>query len=243
VRFLLISEHRRSRERIKPVECIRGFDLVCPECKLPVVLKLGKVVCPHFAHAQKSNCSLESESAEHMMLKQQIYNDARKLGIDADMEVTVGENRTDVLLKGKLRRVAVEVQLSAISLDDIWTRMENYRQHNVEVLWVVTPPYDLYNIKREYGTQWKVPKWQHELHDLCNESLFYYAGNFKLTVCHLMGWRYKTYKHHKINPRELDLRHTVLNEANAAVPPDSFRWWESEDDESEDGLSETEELC
>ena len=47
----------------------------CPGCQGIVLLRQGKVICPHFAHKSLQDCQFfsENESAQHLSLKANVY--------------------------------------------------------------------------------------------------------------------------------------------------------------------------
>ena len=47
----------------------------CPGCQGIVLLRQGKVICPHFAHKSLQDCLFfsENESARHLSLKATVY--------------------------------------------------------------------------------------------------------------------------------------------------------------------------
>lgn len=95
----------------------------CPECDEEVILKKGSIVLPHFAHYPEASCSYGTgESEQHRRAKYEIYEALRSHPSVSHLEVEryLKEVRPDVsfLWQRKLR-VAVEMQISAISPDEI----------------------------------------------------------------------------------------------------------------------------
>jgi hypothetical protein len=99
-------------------------------CESPVVLKRGRKVAAHFAHAPNSDClGAEPESWRHLLAKQVLLEEFRALGWEAHMEIAhpAAGRRVDVGLKvpypAGLRYIAVEVQDSAIQVDTMKARV------------------------------------------------------------------------------------------------------------------------
>ena len=101
---------------------------VCPVCRSPLVLKRGRVVIAHFAHQAGSiQCEASGESVRHMKAKALLAKRFRQLGYGAALEEPHLQRRVDVSVtvtddEGRAWRIAVEVQDSAISVDEIKRR-------------------------------------------------------------------------------------------------------------------------
>lgn len=106
--------------------------LTCPECGQRMVGRNGLRRIPHFAHfAGTSPCSWgKGETAEHLRLKWEVAEFIRSVvGWTADLEVRneAGSWRADVLaIRSDGRRIAVEVQLAAQTIDETRERTERF---------------------------------------------------------------------------------------------------------------------
>ncbi|MBB4931413.1 uncharacterized protein YlaI [Lipingzhangella halophila] len=96
----------------------------CPQCSTDVVLKRGRKVTAHFAHTPGSACQAAGESTRHLLAKQVLAEEFTRLGYQAHIEVVhhAAGRRVDVVAArtdehGRQRRVAVEIQDSAIQVD------------------------------------------------------------------------------------------------------------------------------
>lgn len=119
----------------------------CEKCENPVVhhrsearLRIG-----HFAHkAGASFCPSGGETLEHVQTKLDIYNYIKE-GWGTKVKVLEPEawicNRTirpDVYVETRRgTRIAVEVQASALTVDEIMRRTKKYNTEGVHVLWVL----------------------------------------------------------------------------------------------------------
>ena len=102
------------------------------------VPKRGEKVTHHFAHPASSSCSAALESEAHRQAKLGIQMAVSALpGCRASVESPVGDSRPDVLLKIRSTTVAVEVQRSTISREEIRTRTSAYAELAIPVVWVV----------------------------------------------------------------------------------------------------------
>ncbi|WP_433917237.1 competence protein CoiA family protein [Streptomyces sp. NBC_01744] len=113
-------------------------------------------------------CSLANESLEHHLLKLELVTCARAAGFQAELEVAAptGEWRADVMVFGPdgTRLMALEAQLSPITVEDIAVRTGLYERDGVRVCWfgfrprpwVGTVPTLLVQAPEERGREWRV---------------------------------------------------------------------------------------
>lgn len=110
----------------------------CPECHAPVVLKRGRIVTPHFAHAASTTCTGKGESELHRKCKRELFevmaNDPRVTKLQ--LERGLGEVRPDVSAYINGAAVAIEVQVSRLPVDEIMRRTVVYHRKKVAVLWL-----------------------------------------------------------------------------------------------------------
>jgi len=142
----------------------RHGPFVCSVCGDEVILKQGQKIVDHFAHANPIACKFAiGESDEHRRCKTEIFRalqtapDARNV----ELERPIGMNRADVSAEIGGVPVAIEVQLSALSLETIQERTIEYHREGVYVLWLLqwTPALDS---SRYAPTLWE--KWIHALY-------------------------------------------------------------------------------
>ena len=120
---------------------------VCLQCNEEVILKTGRNRVNHFAHANPLACKFASgESDEHRRCKIEIYEALLKQPNvrSAALERPLGENRPDVSAIINGIPVAIEVQLSSLSIDTIMRRTIDYFRKGIHVLWLLqwTPNLD-----------------------------------------------------------------------------------------------------
>ena len=110
---------------------------ICPACQSDLILKKGKIKCPHFAHRSLNECHSwsENESSQHLSLKIQFYKWfglTEKVALEyylPDLKQT-----PDLLVNDK---IAIEIQCSTLSLERLIERTENYRKHGFYVIWLM----------------------------------------------------------------------------------------------------------
>jgi hypothetical protein len=113
-------------------------------CSAGVVLKKSKLGTLFFAHARKSECTTESETAEHLLAKDTIARALVGTGWSAKTEQRGktpegGEWVADVLCEHpeKNTKVAFEVQWSRQTEEETKARQERYKGSGVRALWLM----------------------------------------------------------------------------------------------------------
>ncbi len=109
-------------------------------CNDEVVLKKGSVRIHYFAHKPPLACAYgKGESDEHLKCKLEIYENLIKQPnvTKCEIERNLQSVRPDISCYiGKIP-VAIEVQISALGLDEIIYRTIEYRQKGIFVLWLL----------------------------------------------------------------------------------------------------------
>jgi len=106
-----------------------GDQFVCPECSEQVVLKMGNRRVNHFAHAVPLTCKFAlGESDAHRECKLEIYRALRATpGVsNVGLEQPLPFGRPDVCARIKGVPVAIEVQISSLSIETIQKRTIEY---------------------------------------------------------------------------------------------------------------------
>jgi len=102
----------------------------CLECSEEVFLKRGSVKIAHFAHFPNSLCPYagEPESILHSNVKLEIYDalTAEPGVTKLQLERPLKEVRPDISFLYEGRSIALEVQISPLSLDDLIRRTTAY---------------------------------------------------------------------------------------------------------------------
>jgi competence protein CoiA len=133
----------------------------CLDCCEEVILKIGRSRINHFAHANPIGCKFaEGESEAHRRCKIEIYLALQKEpGVhNVALERSLETVRPDVSADIKGIPVAIEVQLSSLSIETIMRRTIDYAQRGIYVLWLLqwTPKLDS---NRYSPSLWE--KWVH----------------------------------------------------------------------------------
>jgi len=145
----------------------------CPACRRSVILKKGRVKIPHFAHTADTPCSFtgQGESEEHRLAKMTMYQELLKVpGVsDVRLERVLHEVRPDVSFLEHGSLVAIEVQISSLSPDDVERRTTAYAKQDIAVLW--TPPLSMSPFEERYAPR----DWERYLHGLYYGQVLYWS--------------------------------------------------------------------
>ncbi|OIU72503.1 competence protein CoiA [Rossellomorea aquimaris] len=116
----------------------------CPHCSSPLILKIGNIKIPHFAHTSKLSCLIaaKKETPAHIWSKALLYDRLSEVFRDVKLEYYIKELQQipDLLITVQGKRVAIEIQCSTIPLSEIKERTEGYRRENIHPLWILTQP-------------------------------------------------------------------------------------------------------
>jgi competence protein CoiA len=131
----------------------------CLECNEEVILKTGRTRVNHFAHANPIACKFaEGESEAHRRCKIEIYLALKKTaGVEyVTLERAFGEVRPDVSARIKGVPVAIEVQISSLSIETIMRRTIDYYRKGMYVLWLLqwTPKLDAKRYTPRHWERW-----------------------------------------------------------------------------------------
>lgn len=112
----------------------------CPECNHETVLHKGLIKVHHFAHKPPVFCEYgKGESEEHRKCKQEIYTELIKDDrLECELEKPLGKVRPDIFIFSKAsgKKYAIEVQISALTMEKIIYRTRQYDVLGIYVLWL-----------------------------------------------------------------------------------------------------------
>lgn len=154
----------------------------CPICGGPVLVKKGRITIHHFAHIPPTNCAYGAgESEKHRQVKRDIYAalsthpDVSKL----QLERPLGDVRPDISFYLGNIPIAIEVQVSTLSLDTIDTRTRAYKRKGISLLWI--SPYD---IAIQHGEQYSPRLWEKYIHTLYFGKVYYWISGEMVRPVH-----------------------------------------------------------
>jgi hypothetical protein len=110
-------------------------------CGTAAVMKRSKLGLQFFAHAPQAECQTAPETVHHLELKRLAVMAARRAGWQAEPEVRGGEGSNawiaDVLATKGRARVAIEIQWSPITAEELHARQARYRDAGIRGLWLL----------------------------------------------------------------------------------------------------------
>lgn len=191
---------------------------LCHCCGSLVTLRKGGVRAPHFAHQPPVVCEYGvGESEEHRRCKIAIYeNLVRHPRVTkCEMERNLGTVRPDVSAYINGVPVAIEVQLSSLSLAKICYRTAEYARKGIYVLWL-----PLYT--RDLNQELYRPRpWERWLHAAYFGSVYYWLEGLKVVPVHFRDYyasvRGRTRDYQKLSRRKVPI------EGRAVLLADDFR--------------------
>lgn len=113
---------------------------ICPQCNEEVILKTGRLRVNHFAHVNPiSGKFAQGESETHRRCKLEIFLALRNMpGVEnVALELPLEEVRPDVSATINGVPVAIEVQISSLSVETITRRTIDYHRRGIDVLWLL----------------------------------------------------------------------------------------------------------
>lgn len=196
-------------ERVLSNKAVRGRYYYCQQCQGRLVFKKGRIKLPHFAHyPNQAPCTTwERESSRHLEMK---YVAMRNLVKDnrvglAEYEYNIDGYFPDLYMEiidynGKHWKMAVEMQKSSKSVDDILEKTRFYTERDIYTLWVFDFPQawikKVSRINRKLGHlrffEVRVNAMLRELHRL-SVGRFYVMRNDMILATHL----YPVYRNKK----------------------------------------------
>ncbi|UOQ86509.1 competence protein CoiA [Gracilibacillus salinarum] len=121
------------------IPIIRQRALYCPVCKESVIVKAGLRNIPHFAHYRSSECVHSGEGSYHEHGKLDLYLWLKHQGYQVKLEYYFSElnQRADMLLLIKDKRIAIEYQCATIPIDQIVSRTKGYLEAGILPVWIL----------------------------------------------------------------------------------------------------------
>ncbi len=177
----MLSAHRKSDGQTVTanLEFKRNAPFLCLDCGEEVILKTGRRTVSHFAHVNPLVCRLgEGESEAHRYCKLEIYESLLRMPnvTDAALERPLAGNRPDVSAYINGVPVAIEVQISSLSLETIMRRTIDYHQKGIYVLWLLqwTPKLD--------GGRYTPKLWEKWIHAAYFGRVYYWTEGLQVVT-------------------------------------------------------------
>lgn len=179
---------------------------VCHCCNQVVTLRRGGIRAPHFAHQPPVTCEYGTgESEEHRRAKLAIYEsllgEARVT--KCEIERNLGTVRPDISAYIDKVPVAIEVQLSSLSLDSIKYRTAEYARRGIYLLWL---PLYTEALKREL---YRPSPWERWLHAAYFGRVYYWLEGLQVMPVHFRDYyarlRGRTRDYEKLSQRKVPI--------------------------------------
>jgi len=168
----------------------------CPACSEEVILKKGNIREHHFSHFPETKCKYgKGESQIHYKVKREIYLALKNHAncSKCELERPLKGVRPDVSLVINNHYVAIEVQNSSISIDEINRRFRQYRNLGINLIWIfpqVAPKCFLHGEFEEEVC--KVKAWEQHIHDIQKDKVYYWQhGGYVIPYHYASFYTYK----------------------------------------------------
>lgn len=188
---------------------------LCFCCRQVVTLRKGGVRAPHFAHQPPVTCEYGTgESEEHRLCKISIYESLinHPRVTKCEMERDLGTVRPDISAYIGGVPVAIEVQLSNLSLAKIAYRTTEYARKGIYVLWL-----PLYAKSLEQELYLPRP-WESWLHTAYAGRVYYWLEGSKVLPMHFRDYyttvRARTRTYQKLSRKKVPLNGQPMNIAD-----------------------------
>lgn len=161
---------------------------LCPECQGETILKKGRIKIPHFAHKPPFDCKYGvGEKEIHRKAKEEIFEELNKSKNVSFCELEYGLERVrpDIYFELNDIKIAVEIQISNFTLNEIMNRTWKYYNQGIYVLWL-----PLFTEKLRQN-KYSPKSWEKWLHALNFGKIFYWKE--KLTVVPVKFNSFKLY--------------------------------------------------
>jgi competence protein CoiA len=170
----------------------------CPECQCKVQLRKGKIKIHHFAHIPPVNCLYGvGESEEHYRIKKELYEffSTQSNCTKCELERRLKGVRPDISLYINNKPVAIEIQKSTLSIDNIIKRTEIYTKLGIFILWILPGGSPKCIEHKKTGDKvYRIKEWELFLHSLYYGRLYYWITENKIKVVHFSDYMlYKEY--------------------------------------------------
>jgi competence protein CoiA len=179
----MLSARRQSNGQIVTAyhERKENAPFICLECDMEVVLKMGRRKVNHFAHVNPLACEYaNNESDAHRKCKMEIYEALLREPhvTSVALEHPLGTVRPDVSAHFNGVPVAIEIQISFLSIETIMARTIEYHRKGIYVLWLLlwTPKLDAKRYAPEIWEKW--------IHAAYFGRVYYWTGALSVISYH-----------------------------------------------------------
>ncbi|WP_163537068.1 competence protein CoiA family protein [Gracilibacillus sp. YIM 98692] len=172
----------RKRSEIPFLKKEKSF--YCPQCKMPLVVKAGPQVIPHFAHSKKSDCSHQGESSYHEKGKAELFIWLQRQGLHPSLEHYLPKirQRPDIFLSVHSKQIAIEYQCAKLSSEEFVKRTRQYQKLGINPIWILGAN----RLTFLHENTLKLTAWDklfiHQFHEHFLPTLYYYCSQTKSII-------------------------------------------------------------
>ena len=112
---------------------------LCPRCSAELNIRKGMIKIHHFAHKPPVSCDYgKGESEAHRKAKQSIFDSLRYMDSISELKIEKdwGSVVSDIYAVIQEQRIAIEVQISDLTMHQIMHRTKAYAALGIAVLWL-----------------------------------------------------------------------------------------------------------
>lgn len=153
----------------------------CPRCRDEAILKKGSIKIHHFAHRPPVTCEYgKGETEQHRRCKLEIFEGLKehRRFRQVELEKDMGTVRPDVSALMDDTPIAIEVQISALSMDRIIYRTLEYAKKGIYVLWL-----PIYNIDLD-SDRYSPTAWEKWIHAAYYGRVYYWIDGVQILPYH-----------------------------------------------------------
>jgi competence protein CoiA len=158
----------------------------CPDCSKEVILHKGLIRVHHFQHKPPVNCIYGSgETDVHYSAKLAIYDSIRSKGTASAIELEcrlMPGVRPDVYFEMGTAKVALEIQKTAQTVEEMKKRTLAYAELGVHVIWIL--PEHAPQWTNEKGNVCRVQIWHEFLHTTYFGRVYYWQHDRFVRAAH-----------------------------------------------------------
>lgn len=197
---MIILSSDLDKEEIRNWRGKRRF--YCPQCKSTLLLKVGDIVVPHFAHQKDSSCSAsfsEGESPQHLKGKLLLHQllTARSQNVRLEPFLKEISQRPDLIVTSKTANVPIEFQCSTVPIPLLEERTDGYRKAGMTPIWILHTPAKFAAIPQGVGLfhfskfqEWFIVNTPPEGEVLLTFNPYMKTFHYFTSLLHIAGQRY-----------------------------------------------------
>jgi competence protein CoiA len=163
---------------------------VCPLCKSEVILHKGRIKIAHFSHLPKSLCSYgRGETTLHRTCKTSLYHnlskhpDIRNCELEKILpprdeadSVSIPDIYFDKIENGRTIGIAIEVQVSSLSEQELFRRTTAYKKKGIYVLWLHPIDKKIERVIKLDRNKYSPRFWEKWVYALYFGNVYYFYG-------------------------------------------------------------------